>query len=354
MAQEKKSITVLVANDTNPTDYITFLNNIFDVTLVTHKEATVKGAPRIDLVLYTGGEDVTPSIYSQEVGKFTSINKGRDELEQNIYYNYNNVPKLGICRGSQFLTVMAGGKLVQHVTGHSGSHHITVPNYGEYLMTSTHHQMMYPFGLKKSKYEIIAYATNFKSDTYLDGDNKEIDLPMDFLEPEIVEYPESKAFCIQGHPEFSTIDDNTKDLVLMLISRWFDKHARPEKSKSIFNSRPWQDFLEEPLTFRTRPESVGISDMQNNSTGRGIYISGTDNITWRSTTVGSSVPPPVSKSEATASRKAYDQAMETLKTTMRQSMGFDPIADATPYLRADQVVRETPLPKTDSEDNITI
>lgn len=40
---------------------------------------------------------------------------------------------VGICRGAQFLNVMAGGKMIQHVEGHAihGTHEIVVTDvYG--------------------------------------------------------------------------------------------------------------------------------------------------------------------------------------------------------------------------------
>lgn len=176
-----------------------------------------------DLVLYTGGADVDPSLYGESKGKYTSCNPKRDEFENEFWNLFNSggrglIPKLGICRGAQFITARSGGKVIQHVEGH-GVNHTIITNTGKrFTMTSDHHQMMYPFNVKNA--EILAWSEYFKSSTYLNGDNKEIDLPRNFVEPEIVFYQNKNALCIQGHPEYSSCATNTsvycKDLVKRL------------------------------------------------------------------------------------------------------------------------------------------
>src|SRR5690606_672745 len=89
----------------------------------------------------------------------------------------------------------------------------------QYEITSTHHQMMFPYNLDKIKYEILAWSSKFKSKTYLNGDNEEIKLPEKFVEPEIVFYNDSNSLCIQGHPEMDTCPDKTKLFLLNLIDK---------------------------------------------------------------------------------------------------------------------------------------
>lgn len=126
----------------------------------------------INLILFTGGEDVTPSFYGENKGKFTKNNRHRDDIEQDLFHRmYYQTPKLGICRGAQFSTVMAGGKLIQHVTGHNNTTD-SIYYGGKVLNIPSDHQMMYPFNLDKSKYSILGYSLHFKCDTYLNGENK--------------------------------------------------------------------------------------------------------------------------------------------------------------------------------------
>jgi hypothetical protein len=82
---------------------------------------------------------------------------------------------------------------------------------------------MYPYNLPKKHYEIIAHSTYFRSNTYLDGDNKEIDIPKDFLECEIVYYPNTNSLAIQGHPEMMNIKTTGRQACLQHIRNYLKK-----------------------------------------------------------------------------------------------------------------------------------
>jgi GMP synthase-like glutamine amidotransferase len=223
---EKKKITVLVNKSAGHESCVEFLNERFDVNVIDCKEDLDR--VKIDLMLFTGGEDVTPSYYGESKGKFTGNSEKRDDIETTYMYQrsrMHGIPKLGICRGAQFLTVMSGGKLIQHVNGHgmSGSHPLNMKHLGidgEFKITSTHHQMMFPYNLEKKDYEIIATSSYFLSNTYLDGINQEKELPKDFEECEIVFYPNSNSLCIQGHPEYSNCPKDTIQECLNLIEQY--------------------------------------------------------------------------------------------------------------------------------------
>ena len=126
------------------------------------------------------------------------------------------IKKVTITKLAQFLTVGSGGKLIQHVEGHRNCvDNITISENFSSNRTieipSDHHQMMYPYNLPKDSYEIIGHSTYFKSDTYLNGDNENIELPNDFLEAEIVFYQKTNSLAIQSHPEWIS-DLNNKSL----------------------------------------------------------------------------------------------------------------------------------------------
>lgn len=224
---KKKKITVLVNKSAGHQSYVSLLEKRYDVTCV---DCTDHIKTEIDLILFTGGEDVTPNYYGESKGKFTGNNESRDMIENDYMYNrggLKNVPKLGICRGAQFLTVMNGGKLIQHVNGHgiSGTHSLDMKylqDSDNFKITSTHHQMMFPYNLPRDRYEILATSKNFLSNTYLDGINQEKEIPKDFEECEIVFYPISRSLCIQGHPEFSNCPENTQNECLNLIANYLN------------------------------------------------------------------------------------------------------------------------------------
>lgn len=158
-----------------------------------------------EVVLFTGGEDVTPSLYDCKKHPTTYCNPNRDLEEKEVFNRIKeNQIALGICRGSQFLCVMNGGRLVQNVRGHAigRTHGITDGNI-VYEITSTHHQMQYPYNLNKEDYEVLFKSFQLLSDCY-EGDKIDPELILQNGEPEIVKY-HKKGFpvclAVQGHPE---------------------------------------------------------------------------------------------------------------------------------------------------------
>lgn len=175
------------------------------------------------LVVFTGGEDVTPSLYGCKRHPLTYNNSKRDEQEKTIFNKINPKTQVvyGCCRGSQFITVMNGGLLVQNVNNHAiwSTHGIT-DGCKVYEITSTHHQMMYPFNLE-SGYDILFTSYHNSSDVY-EGDKISSAVIYD-REPEIVLYNREdlpKCLAVQGHPEMipnsqvaKMINELIKDLV---------------------------------------------------------------------------------------------------------------------------------------------
>jgi putative glutamine amidotransferase len=77
-------------------------------------------AERLNGVVFSGGEDVEPGRYKEELvlGKDVSISPGRDQFEFNFFEKVyrRGIPILGICRGHQFINVALGGSLYQDLS----------------------------------------------------------------------------------------------------------------------------------------------------------------------------------------------------------------------------------------------
>lgn len=228
----KQVLNIVIADDASSLDYVSYLNEKFEV--IVHKVNDVKNPKDIDLVLFTGGEDVNPHFYNEQIGKYTHINSNRDKKEIDTFYRFKGKSfLLGICRGNQLLTILSGGKLIQHVEGHCRDHSMVLNNSLKYNITSSHHQMIYPFDLNEKDYELIGYSEYFQSNTYLNGDNEEIELSNNFLEPEIVYYKNTNALCIQGHPEWSHCDKRTSQMCLNLIDKYLKAFKEDKKSINL-------------------------------------------------------------------------------------------------------------------------
>ena len=160
-----------------------------------------------DLVHFTGGADVDPSMYGESPHPTTFSTLGRDLREQVQYDKAQELglPCIGICRGGQFLNVMNGGKLYQHVDNHGigGTHEMYDLATGDTIQTtSTHHQMM----RKSDEGELIATAGHIATTRQnMLGNNIAVD---DMVEEdtEVVYYPLTQTLCHQGHPEYMPSD----------------------------------------------------------------------------------------------------------------------------------------------------
>jgi hypothetical protein len=154
-----------------------------------------------DIICFTGGEDVDPQLYGEPALNTTNFNSFRDQKEMDIFAEaaIAEKPMVGICRGGQFLNVMNGGKMWQHVNNHTRSHTIVDVRSGKTIpgMTSTHHQMMIP----GNDAEVLALANEctFKQ-SY--GQIFELKKPLED-DVESLWYPKSLSLCFQPHPEFS-------------------------------------------------------------------------------------------------------------------------------------------------------
>jgi len=188
---------------------------------------------RAELIVFPGGDDVNPNMYNEPAGQHTSYNR-HDNTWENIGARYFNKKKmLGICKGSQFLCALVGGKVIQHVTNHAlfGTHDIKIGDKS-YQVTSTHHQMMNPFLLNKDSYKILAHPEHNLSTVYLDGYDDSLPAPP--VEPEAVLFNKG-MLSVQFHPEFMSMDDPIQEVVkewitiLMNIKKEDMKQAEEEE-----------------------------------------------------------------------------------------------------------------------------
>lgn len=164
-----------------------------------------KDLSNVDAVLLWGGSDISPSLYDEPAfahsGPSTPTERDLFEWELCRQAVERNIPIIGICRGAQLLCAFAGGKLIQNVQGHHGDHGITCHTGEVFNVSSSHHQMLYPYDVP---HEMLAWSSKKRSMVY-QGVSKEIFKNMNtpsFEEPEVVYFPEINGFGIQCHPEW--------------------------------------------------------------------------------------------------------------------------------------------------------
>lgn len=162
-----------------------------------------------NLICFSGGTDVNPELYGQENTKSGHPDKERDSIEMDIFSECfaNKIPMVGICRGFQFLNVMNGGSLYQHINGHGGgSHTVEVRDFlgvctdfledGRYIQTnSTHHQLV---NLGISGGMLLAEANPRLSDVYYTDTNTFTNA----TEVEAACWTRTRSIGVQYHPEW--------------------------------------------------------------------------------------------------------------------------------------------------------
>lgn len=164
---------------------------------------TVSDPDRADLICFTGGADVSPYLYGDKQHELTGNNAVRDEKEKRLFEaaQKNGTPCVGICRGGQFLNVMSGGRMYQHVEKHMNSHYLTDHETGEVVyISSTHHQMMLP----GNGAQIVATSNLNGKREWFDGVVAKKDVADE--DYEVVFYPHTQSLCFQPHPEFTGED----------------------------------------------------------------------------------------------------------------------------------------------------
>lgn len=141
-----------------------------------------------DLVCFEGGADVSPELYGeQNTHSFSDVVTDWKSIV--LYNNAKRLdkPMIGICRGGQFLNVMAGGKMIQDYPGHaiSGTHKLLFnpdddfEHWDGVQVTSTHHQVM---------------AVGKESEVFAIGSSPK--------EVEMAYHHNDRSFSFQPHPEY--------------------------------------------------------------------------------------------------------------------------------------------------------
>lgn len=161
-----------------------------------------------DLIQFTGGHDVSPNLYGEAKHVSTSTNPLRDNREILIFQQglSLNIPMAGICRGGQFLNVMCGGSLYQHVDGHAGGIHEAkdVRTSKTFKVTSTHHQMMLP---SKDADIIVTASCSTKKERMKTDYGVLVVFDRAPIDIEVLYYPAQNCLCFQPHPEFQNQEE---------------------------------------------------------------------------------------------------------------------------------------------------
>ncbi len=199
---------IFIANDYDGL-YGKFWSELGDVT--TRTPEFMADPESFGLVGFTGGEDVSPELYGHEnLQSHSSLARDKREMLVFEMAHKHKIPMTGICRGSQFLNVMCGGTMVQHLAkNHGGSPHLCqTEDLQEFSVTSSHHQMSVP----GPKGRVLAWAKERLEPEDLVYAGFPLDLARSIdnygrvMVTEAIYYPHSRVFGVQHHPEWQEVD----------------------------------------------------------------------------------------------------------------------------------------------------
>lgn len=202
--------------------------------MLTGESSLVDSINDADLVVFTGGEDVSPSLYDQPKHRNTYTNPERDIYEMRAFDEAFHAGKhmIGICRGSQFLCVMSGGILVQDQQNPSFFHKIDTYDGKQIDVTSTHHQAQYPWRLPQHKFKVLGWSKHASAYHHSGAGDEMVNARIEGnKEVEIAYYPMTKCLAIQSHPEMVFDDYNRSPRVKQYID-----YVREILSKHMENS----------------------------------------------------------------------------------------------------------------------
>lgn len=214
-----------------------------------------------DVVLFTGGADVTPDLYNEPCMPKTNFDRLRDQKEQAIYEAAKTleIPMVGICRGGQFLNVMNGGSMFQHVTGHAmpGTHlaRIEIPPYGgrdksirrTINVTSTHHQMMRP-----TEEAIVLMTAQCSYERHTPGKTYIGKADDDHPDIEAVFYDETNCLCFQPHPEVARAPAELVDFFEECLDNFIFPRINVSTPKKVLNE------VEQAIKALDRPKLTAV------------------------------------------------------------------------------------------------
>lgn len=155
----------------------------------------------LDLVCFTGGEDVTPEMYGETNQGSVGCNLSRDQEEVEVYNHYWSLakPMVGICRGGQLLNVLNGGRMIQHL-GETKSGHRRI------------HGFMEGAGSYEAGYVLVDHHQG------MDADREHVLHIFDDDVQCTVFYPDTMTLCFQPHPEWG--DEDTRILFFSLLNKY--------------------------------------------------------------------------------------------------------------------------------------
>tara|TARA_R110000851_G_scaffold197269_1_gene348319 strand:- start:713 stop:1435 length:723 start_codon:yes stop_codon:yes gene_type:complete len=212
----------IVLHTQNAEEYIKLFKHIYKDIEVKYYDkeklpAIDKWQP--DIVLLNNDEGViSPEYRSIENNKFldslpSNIENDITDSELINKYRSNDILLIGVGRGAHLLCIASNGNLISKVNnykdvktkiiGLTDINSKSLFNSDAYSFdgVSKVDQLMHPFDSSYCYYNILAYSDKYMSNVYLNKLGKDMDMPKNYVEPQVIYFPDLNALAFQSHFE---------------------------------------------------------------------------------------------------------------------------------------------------------
>ena len=219
-----KKMRILISGDTH-------MDHYSDAIEAAGGEAICKYLPEVctdyDGLLLSGGNDMDPKYYGQEINGSVEIKPERDAAEYALLKAFVEAgkPVLGICRGHQLINVFFGGTLHQDIP-EKKLHRCTEPPYGAHNITAVKGSVLH----KLYGDEFVVNSIHHQAVDRL-GENL---IPTAYWNSTYVEAFEHRnlpVYGVQFHPERMCVRFKREDAINGLpFFQWFIQLCEKQKA----------------------------------------------------------------------------------------------------------------------------
>lgn len=195
---------------------------------------TKEGIPdKLDLLILTGGEDISPELYGDtEEGSYgCNLDRDKNEIDILILCNqkFRDLKVLGVCRGHQFINVFLGGTLIQDIDS-IDKHH---PGVHKLVFKDEKHPLAWLTTVNSLHHQAIRHTGHMGDESIIATE------PVTGL-AEIVQF-RNRYFGVQFHPEFfePEIGNRFFNIIKNWVSGEIEFKDEPPVSKFKYSTMSW-------------------------------------------------------------------------------------------------------------------
>lgn len=166
-----------------------------------HNYAPMPSMDELDMLVFSGGDDIDPALYNHKRSTATQQKSYRDEIEVELATkgHFAGIPMVGVCRGAQLLCAIYGGALYQDIPDHEGPEHLMITRFDNKIpVSSAHHQACI---INDDNMQLMGWSDKRVQWAAIE-DKAPLIQPIHITEEFTIRGGAATHFCAQYHPEW--------------------------------------------------------------------------------------------------------------------------------------------------------